>query len=257
MKFAAFFEKKEENKETFFLALDKCMPRKEFLQILKVKQGKNGIEFDFNQEIEEKLEEKHEEIELFYDEEWLAILSVIEDFYRKIREKGHLFDYSKENPYSLKANFNEKSEEFEDLLKKIKEKKEDFKGKETKIVENCYWEYKEHEINKQTEKFLQFICLKKEIYEGFLFEKSFEKTEKIEEKEKKFIGNTEEISLDLAENNEENKEEFNKGNNEGNNEGINEGINKGINAEINEKKKEEKWSINIEETPFFAKKEGN
>ena len=206
MKFAAFFEKKEEKKETFFLALDKCMPRKEFLQILKLKQGENGIEFDFKEEIEEKLEEKPEEIELFYDEEWLSILSFIEDFYRKIKGKGHLFDYSKENPYSFKSNFSEKSEEFMDLLKKIDEKKEYFKGKEKKIMENCYWEYKGIEINKQTEKFLQFISVKKEIYEGFLYEKSFGKTEKIEEKDKKFVGNTEEISLDLAEN-EENKEE--------------------------------------------------
>jgi len=65
VKFAAVFKHDEEaNKVTKFLALDKCLPKRHFLQVIDIKDNKMNEDDSF---------------ELKYDEEWLSILHATYD----------------------------------------------------------------------------------------------------------------------------------------------------------------------------------
>ena len=75
-KFAALVphgEKGEKQKQTKFLALDKCLPRRQFLQVLEIGQPVG----------------KEEEVVLKYDPAWLAIL----------RSTNHLLSVEKKPRY--------------------------------------------------------------------------------------------------------------------------------------------------------------
>lgn len=69
VKFPAVVEHPETNEQTKFLALDKCLPRRDFLQIVEVQTAQ-----DVN-------------VELKYDPEWLAILRVMEKYRSESRQE--------------------------------------------------------------------------------------------------------------------------------------------------------------------------
>lgn len=56
-KFVATFNHKDDGKTTEFLALDKCLPKRKFLQIIDVKDSNKGVQIE-------------------YDLEWLTILNI-------------------------------------------------------------------------------------------------------------------------------------------------------------------------------------
>ncbi|EAR87488.3 pyridine nucleotide-disulfide oxidoreductase family protein (macronuclear) [Tetrahymena thermophila SB210] len=87
VKYSAVFPHSKDSKEdvTHFLALDKCLPNRDFLQIIPFcKKSWNLQEEDNIQNSQLDQDEKDDidqEIELFYDEEWLVIQkSVYETF---------------------------------------------------------------------------------------------------------------------------------------------------------------------------------
>ena len=62
---------------TKFLSLDKCLPRRSFLELVKVKANKSNVDYNHNGGDDDEKEEEEGEDELpklEYDLEWLAIL---------------------------------------------------------------------------------------------------------------------------------------------------------------------------------------
>lgn len=236
----------EEKKETYFLALDKCLPKREFLQVLKLNSGEKGLESRIMTENTNLNELNHglnpqAEIEMYFDAEWLGILSCIDELYDKMKEKTRFFEYSKENPYSLSETGWRKSKEFEIFEENVKMQKERIKVLDLKIKRENFTNQrsdlpgKKVAVNQQTSRILEIIGMKPEKFEGILYygdnvNENFQNPIK----NQIFMGNNEEIDLDL----EEETQDL-------------------VKAETKAQNFEEKkmdCNVNVEELPFCMKK---
>lgn len=135
------------------------------------------------------------------DPEWLAILSVFDDFYQEYGQKQRFLAFSQKNPYVLDRLDCTKAFESSRILEKIRESKEKFEKMgdlELKFVESLS---SHGEIQEQTRILLDLLGLKREKYRNFLYFR--EKSEKLPEKS----ANLEEIPLNLS-SPEEKKEEI-------------------------------------------------
>lgn len=200
-KFSAIYKDKTKGKESFFLALDKCLPKRDFLQILSLKRGEKGLIEIVSLNEKQEIPLKNEPIELFYDVEWLGILTHAEELYESLKKKGVVFTFSRENPYSFDNLGFQKNNEIINNFNKIFDKtKEKLQKTDLKIVEKSSFSERNDipginlALNPQTMEILNKLCIEKERYRGYLYYQGEEM-----KKEIKLMENNEEINLDLDE----------------------------------------------------------
>lgn len=103
VKFAALMrhqatDKEQAGKETKFLALDKCLPHRDFLQVLEIEHDPSAPEY------------------LEYDIEWLTVLRATDDL---INVTGNLWDMPENNGLHTRWDYSATEEAMKEVMEKL------------------------------------------------------------------------------------------------------------------------------------------
>ncbi|KAL4466022.1 hypothetical protein ABPG74_004259 [Tetrahymena malaccensis] len=137
VKYSAIFPHSKDSKEdiTHFLALDKCLPNRDFLQIIPFcknswnLQEESNVENSSSQQGSEENDILDQEIELYYDEEWLVIQKSVYESYN-YHQKQDFFNLQN-NQIELKDNDFQKK-----IQEQIQKNKNYFQNKNLKLPLN-------------------------------------------------------------------------------------------------------------------------